>query len=107
MNIEDVNMKSYPFKDHQNLLNIPDQKVYPFHSDPKSTFGVWSCTEGEFYLHFDWIEHVYLLEGEVEVDREDGSTIRLIPGDMATFLKNEKTTWRILQACKKIFTAVV
>lgn len=38
-------------------------------------------------------ETVYVLEGSVEIELEDGSVHNLTPGDVATFRKGSHTRW--------------
>lgn len=38
-------------------------------------------------------ETVYVIEGSVEIELDDGSTHHLEPGDVATFRKGSETRW--------------
>lgn len=70
-------------------------------ADTYATMAVWDCTAGQFRWFFGWDEMVVILEGEVHVTAEDGSSRLLTTGDMAYFKAGTWATWRIDRYVKK------
>lgn len=69
-----------------------------FHSQPADKCAstmVWDCTAGQFRWFFGWDEIVVILEGEVHVTAEDGSSRMLAAGDIGYFKGGTWATWRI------------
>ena len=71
--------------------------VHVLREDDDVQAGVWVApgqpSEGTPF-EFPHHETVYVVSGEVEIDIEDGPTLRLGPGDMASFRKGVRSTWR-------------
>lgn len=75
-----------------------------FHSQPADKCAstvVWDCTAGQFRWFFGWDEIVVILEGEVHVTAEDGSSKTLKAGDVGYFRGGTWATWRIDHYVKK------
>ncbi len=63
--------------------------------------GLWDCTAGRFRWWYGTDEIVHVLEGEVHVERGDGSLLVLLPGDVAYFEPGESTVWYVPDYVKK------
>lgn len=71
--------------------------VHVLRDDDDVQAGVWVAPDapGEGTpFEFPHHETVYVLEGEVDIEIEDGPTLHLGPGDMASFRKGVRSTWR-------------
>jgi len=72
-------------------------RVHVLREDDDVQAGVWVAADqpGEGTpFEFPHHETVLVLEGEVEIEIEGGPTLRLRPGDMASFRKGVRSTWR-------------
>jgi uncharacterized cupin superfamily protein len=65
--------------------------------------GLWTHAPGEIPYVFPGDETMHVLEGEVTIDVEDGETVTLRPGDIASFAKGQSSQWTITQPFKKFF----
>lgn len=71
--------------------------VHVLRDDDDVQAGVWVAPDesGEGTpFEFPHHETVYVLEGEVEIEIAGGPTLRLRRGDMASFRKGVRSTWR-------------
>lgn len=71
--------------------------VHVLRDDDDVQAGVWVAPDarGEgTSFEFPHHETVYVLEGEVDIEIEDGPTLHLAAGDMASFRKGVRSTWR-------------
>ncbi len=66
------------------------------------SWGTWGCEASTFDWEYDQTEACYLLEGDVTVEHEGGST-RLQAGDLAIFPKGLKCRWNVKKPVKKHF----
>ncbi len=71
-------------------------------SDLSATTALWDCSAGAFNWYFGWDETVLILEGEVHVTGEDGTTTTLRAGDIAYFRGKTWAVWRVNNYVKKI-----
>lgn len=72
-------------------------------SDDRAAYtAVWDATAGTFRWHFGWDVTVYILEGDVHVTDDDGSTRTLRAGDIAYFRSGTWATWKIDRYLKKV-----
>ena len=62
---------------------------------------IWEKEESNFDWHYDNKEICYFLEGEVEVETEDGKKVPMQKGDLAIFPKGLSCKWNIKKAVKK------
>jgi hypothetical protein len=65
--------------------------------------GVWRCEPRTIPYVFPGDETFHVLEGEVRIDLEDGGSVDLRPGDIASFAKGQHATWTISKPFKKFF----
>jgi uncharacterized cupin superfamily protein len=65
--------------------------------------GLWTHEPGELPYVFPGDETFHVLEGEVTIQVEDGDSVTLRPGDIASFTKGQVSTWRIAKPFKKFF----
>ncbi|SDL26133.1 cupin domain-containing protein [Halarsenatibacter silvermanii] len=64
------------------------------------SWSVWEKEVSEFDWFYDEREVCYLLEGEVEVETEEG-TVSFGKGDMVIFPEGLECVWRIKEDVKK------
>ncbi|MBD3255989.1 MAG: DUF861 domain-containing protein [Candidatus Lokiarchaeota archaeon] len=67
------------------------------------TWGTWSKEVSEFPWSYDETETCYILEGEVEVEAEDGEKIEFQKGDLVQFPKGLKCTWKVKKPVRKYY----
>ncbi len=65
------------------------------------SWDIWEKEESEFDWHYDKKEICYFLEGEVDVELEDGRIIHVGQGDLVTFPEGLSCRWNIKKAVKK------
>ena len=73
-------------------------------ADKLVSSGLWSCTAGRFRWVFSWDEFVHVLEGEVTIREEGGTSHTLRAGDFAHFPRGLKTEWHVPNYVRKVFT---
>jgi len=62
---------------------------------------IWEKEESVFDWHYDRQEICFFLEGDVDVESEDGSKVHMQAGDMVTFPKGLSCKWHIKKRVKK------
>ncbi|MCM8786808.1 MAG: cupin domain-containing protein [Candidatus Omnitrophica bacterium] len=65
------------------------------------SWPIWEKEESSFNWYYDSQEHCYFLEGEVEVELEDGKRIKIEKGDYVIFPEGLKCRWHIKKRVKK------
>ncbi len=70
--------------------------------DENFSSALWDCTAGTFRWHFRSDELVHILEGEVTVKSDDGTSRTLRPGDVALFPKGLTNVWHVPRYVKKL-----
>jgi uncharacterized cupin superfamily protein len=65
--------------------------------------GLWKAEPGSFDYVFETDETFLLLSGRVTVDTDDGASVELKEGDIASFVAGTKATWHVLEPSKKFF----
>lgn len=70
-------------------------------ADGSSFSAIWDCTAGTFRWYFHWDETIIILEGQVHITDEDGSSYTLETGDMAYFPAGTWATWSVGEYVKK------
>lgn len=65
--------------------------------------GLWQCEPREIPYVFPGDETFHVLEGSVRIELEDGGSVDLKQGDIASFTKGQKSTWTITSPFKKFF----
>ena len=63
---------------------------------------IWDCTAGLFNWHYDIDETVYILDGAVIVQDDNGVIRRLEAGDTAFFPAGSHAVWRVESYVRKI-----
>lgn len=63
---------------------------------------IWDCTAGEFHWYFGVDEIVHILDGEVHVTDDAGTTVTLGPGDVGHFALGSHTVWHVPQYVRKL-----
>ena len=62
---------------------------------------IWEKEESEFEWYYDADETFYVLEGEVEVEFDDGETVRFEKGDLVSFRSGTKCKWKVIKPIRK------
>ena len=65
--------------------------------------GLFRAQPSTFGYVYVGHETFHVLDGEVEIQLEDGEVINLRAGDIASFNKGDKCTWKITSPFKKFF----
>lgn len=65
---------------------------------------IWRKEVSEFPWTYDREETCFFLAGQVEVTPEGGQPVNMGKGDLVTFPKGMRCTWRILSDVKKHYT---
>lgn len=65
--------------------------------------GMFTVAPSTFRYAFAGDETVHVLEGDVEISLDGGPSVRLRPGDIASFPKGARSTWTVVAALKKFF----
>lgn len=63
----------------------------------------WSCPPSTFDWEYDSEETAYVFEGKVEVKTPSG-TVTINGGDLVTFPKGLKCTWKVIEPIRKVYT---
>ena len=63
----------------------------------------WQCEPSTFPWEYDERETVYVFEGKVTVQTEDGDEVQIEPGDLVTFPKGLKCTWTVHETIRKVY----
>ncbi|GAA4167438.1 cupin domain-containing protein [Shinella granuli] len=72
--------------------------------DSKVQMGVWECTPGRFDTqHKDNSEICHIIEGEVELLRNDGEACRLGPGDALVLPRGWTGQWNVIKHVRKMW----
>ncbi len=66
-----------------------------------SSWPIWEKEISEFDWHYDSTEECFLLEGEVQVETEEGNTLTFGKGDFVTFPRGLSCKWKITSPVKK------
>ncbi len=64
-------------------------------------WSIWSKEVSEFPWEYDSEEICYILEGEVIVTPDGGKPVHILAGDLVTFPKGMKCTWKIKKDIRK------
>ncbi|MGV9200476.1 MAG: cupin domain-containing protein [Promethearchaeia archaeon] len=67
------------------------------------SWGTWEKQVSEFPWSYSETETCYVLEGEVEVEGEDGETLEFKKGDLVQFPKGLKCTWKVKKPIRKYY----
>jgi uncharacterized protein len=102
--VDDLELKSSPINADWILSGNPQARIaeHSQSADDAAITALWDCTAGSFRWYFGWDETVMILEGEVHVTDEAGSTRTLRAGDIAYFAGKTWATWRVDNYVKKI-----
>lgn len=63
----------------------------------------WECEPSTFDWEYDSNETAYVLEGKVKVVTPSGE-VEINKGDLVTFPKGLKCTWKVLETIRKVYT---
>jgi uncharacterized cupin superfamily protein len=66
-----------------------------------SGWPIWEKEVSKFPWFYDSKEVCYILEGEVEVMEDDGSSVQFGAGDLVTFSQGLSCTWNIKKPVRK------
>ena len=81
------------------IVTAPEQSTL----DQLGVFNwpIWEKEVSAFPWHYDAKETCFLLEGDVEVTPEGGTTVRFGKGDLVTFPAGMSCRWNIIAAVRK------
>ena len=65
---------------------------------------IWEKEVSEFDWEYDKTETCYIVEGEAIVTPVDQDPVTITEGDMVTFPKGMKCTWKITEAIEKHYS---
>ena len=65
---------------------------------------VWTKEESEFPWTYDAEETCYFLEGRVVVTPDGGEPVEVGAGDLVTFPRGMRCTWKVLEPVRKHYT---
>lgn len=65
------------------------------------SWPIWEKEASTFPWHYDQTERCLILEGEVQVDPENGDPVQFKAGDFVTFPNGMDCTWTIREAVRK------
>lgn len=68
------------------------------------SWPIWTKETSEFPWEYDAEETCYVLEGQVTVTPDGGEPVEIGPGDLATFPKGMRCTWRVTAPIRKHYT---
>jgi uncharacterized cupin superfamily protein len=74
-----------------------------YQRDGKVFAGEWSATAGAWRVRYDEWEFCHMLEGECELEAEDGDKRRFQIGDSFVIEPGFIGVWRVLKPMKKRF----
>lgn len=64
---------------------------------------LWDCTAGRFTWSFGSCDEiVHIVSGAVEITDQEGTTFRLVEGDVAAFRANTRATWYVEDHVRKV-----
>jgi len=66
-----------------------------------SDWPIWTKEVSEFPWFYDEPETCYILKGDIIVTPEDGEPVKVAEGDLVTFPKGMKCTWKINKDVRK------
>ncbi|MBO8161596.1 MAG: cupin domain-containing protein [Thermosipho sp. (in: Bacteria)] len=65
------------------------------------SWPIWTKEISEFNWYYDEKETCYFLEGEVEVETEEGTVYVIKKGDLVEFPKGLRCKWKVKSPVKK------
>ena len=79
------------------------KKPTPEELEKRQVFSgpTWEKEVSEFDWYYPEDETFYVVEGEVEVELDDGQVVRFGKGDLVTFKKGVRCRWRVLKPIRK------
>lgn len=84
--------------------NPPGEEVVSFRAgDGRFSFGLWRRAPETGPMEPPHHEIAVIVEGEVEVQEEDGAVHRAGPGDVLITPRGSKATWKALTRVKKFW----
>ncbi len=69
-----------------------------------ASWPIWTKEVSEFPWEYDAEETCYVLEGRVTVTPEGGEPVEIGAGDLATFPKGMRCTWRVDAPIRKHYS---
>ena len=65
--------------------------------------GVWTCTPGSFTWDYTWDETIYLVDGEVTIADQEGTSNTYRAGDLFFVPAGTRSKWQVTAAVRKVF----
>ncbi len=70
------------------------------------SWPTWEKEVSEFDWHYDSKEICYIIEGDVEVETEEGETVEFGEGDLVTFPEGMDCVWKVKKDVKKHYKLI-
>jgi len=101
--VNDGNKVYYPTKGGIPYMKVTVEKINQEDLKKQGVFSwpIWQKEISDFDWYYDTTEQFYVLEGEVEVETEDGQKVVFGPGDFVTFPKGVKCRWHVKKPIRK------
>ncbi|MBD3194060.1 MAG: DUF861 domain-containing protein [Candidatus Lokiarchaeota archaeon] len=64
-------------------------------------WGIWEKEQSKFDWSYNDTETFYVIEGEVEVETEDGQKVEFESGDLVQFPKGTNCVWLVKKPIRK------
>jgi uncharacterized cupin superfamily protein len=72
--------------------------------DGKFSIGYWQCDVQRRHFVRPYHEVAFIIEGEVEIELDDGTVVRAGPGDILDTPKGSSGYWRSLAPVRKLWS---
>ena len=91
-------------QDPPGTIPSPGRELDVFTSpDGSFTCGVWEREPDTWSFERPYDEVAFVLEGDADIETDDGRTLRLGPGDILVTPNGSKGTWRIRETLVKVY----
>ena len=67
-------------------------------------WSTWECDPSTFDWEYGSDESAYIIEGEVEVENEEGQVTSIKAGDFVTFPRGMKCVWNVKKKLRKVYS---
>jgi uncharacterized cupin superfamily protein len=102
--VADVALEPDPLPDEQILAGAPEVSARELWSAPGggASAGVWEHTEG-VSSDVEADEVFIVISGRATIAVEDGPTLEVGPGDVATLRAGQRTVWTVHEPLRKVY----
>jgi uncharacterized cupin superfamily protein len=102
---DDSAWQPFTWIDYEPLEGDPDIHILPLqeHENGVMLAGLATAQKSKFDLLMPFNETLYVIEGAIRTELEDGTVMELRPGDSGTFAKGSRVIWTIEETLKEFF----